>query len=80
MSHLVTRPLTQVRSAMEEVGEGDYSARLPVDKSSDEMTVLSSGFNEMAAQLEKAAGHLEELVAERTLALEHAYGELERHF
>ncbi|WP_288071942.1 sensor histidine kinase [Adlercreutzia caecimuris] len=78
MSHLVTRPLTQVRSAMEEVGEGDYSARLPVDKSSDEMTVLSSGFNEMAAQLEKAAGHLEELVAERTLALEHAYGELER--
>lgn len=78
MSHLVTRPLTQVRSAMEEVGEGDYSARLPVDKSSDEMTVLSSGFNEMAAQLEKTASHLEELVAERTIALEHANAKLER--
>ncbi|MEC4273056.1 DUF3365 domain-containing protein [Adlercreutzia sp. R25] len=78
MSHLVTRPLAQVRSAMEEVGEGDYSARLPMDKSSDEMTVLSSGFNEMAAQLEKTASHLEELVAERTLALEHANTELER--
>ena len=63
---------------MEEVGDGDYSARLPVDKSSDEMTVLSSGFNEMAAQLEKAAGHLEELVAKRTIALERANAQLER--
>lgn len=78
ISHLVTRPLRRVQGAMEEVGEGDYSARLPLDKSSDEMTVLSSGFNEMAAQLEQAAGHLEDLVVERTTALEHANAELAR--
>lgn len=76
--HLVTRPLRRVQGAMEEVGEGDYSARLPLDRSSDEMTVLSSGFNEMVAQLEQATGHLEDLVTERTTALEHANAELER--
>ena len=76
--HLVTRPLRRVQEAMENVGEGDYSARLPLDKSSDEMTVLSSGFKEMAAQLEQATGHLEDLVTERTTALEHANAELAR--
>ena len=76
--HLVTRPLRRVQEAMENVGEGDYSARLPLDKSSDEMTVLSSGFNEMATQLERATGHLEDLVTERTTALEHANAELAR--
>ena len=78
ISHLVTRPLRRVQGAMEDVGEGDYSARLPLDKSSDEMTILSSGFNEMAAQLEQTAGHLEDLVTERTTALEHANAELAR--
>lgn len=78
ISHLVTRPLRRVQGAMEDVGEGDYSARLPLDKSSDEMTILSSGFNEMVAQLEQTAGHLEDLVTERTTALEHANAELAR--
>ncbi|MEC4183545.1 DUF3365 domain-containing protein [Adlercreutzia sp. R21] len=78
ISHLVTRPLAQVRTAMEDVAEGDYSARLPQDRSSDEMAVLSCGFNQMTSQLEKTTGHLEELVAERTTALEHANAELAR--
>lgn len=78
ISHLVTRPLRRVQGAMEEVGDGDYSARLPVDKSSDEMTVLSNGFNEMVAQLERTAGHLEDLVTERTTALEDANTKLAR--
>ena len=78
ISHLVTRPLSRVQNAMEQVGEGSYSARLPVDKSSDEMNVLSQGFNDMAEQLEQSHNHLEELVTERTDALEHAYGELEK--
>lgn len=78
ISHLVTRPLRRVQGAMEDVGEGDYSARLPLDKSSDEMTVLSNGFNEMVAQLEQTAGHLEDLVAERTTALEDANAKLAR--
>ncbi|WP_296009082.1 ATP-binding protein [uncultured Adlercreutzia sp.] len=78
ISHLVTRPLRRVQTAMEDVGDGDYSARLPEDKSSDEMTVLSGGFNDMVAQLEAASKHLEDLVADRTTALEHANAELER--
>lgn len=78
ISHLVTRPLRRVQGVMEEVGDGDYSARLPVDKSSDEMTVLSNGFNEMVAQLEQTAGHLEDLVTERTTALEDANAKLAR--
>lgn len=78
ISHLVTRPLSRVQNAMEEVGDGTYTARLSVDKSSDEMSVLSQGFNNMAEQLEQSHGHLEELVTERTNALERAYGELEK--
>lgn len=78
ISHLVTRPLTQVQTAMEDIGEGTYSARLDIPASSTEMAVLSHGFNDMAAQLEETHEHLEDLVAERTDALERAYDELER--
>lgn len=77
ISHLVTHPLSRVQNAMEKVGDGTYSVRLPINKSSDEMNVLSRGFNEMTEQLEQSHNHLEELVAERTTALEHAYSELE---
>ncbi len=78
ISHLVTRPLTQVQTVMEDIGGGTYSARLDIPASSTEMAVLSHGFNDMAAQLEETHEHLEDLVAERTDALERAYGELER--
>lgn len=78
ISHLVTRPLAQVQTAMEDIGDGAYSARLDIPASSTEMAVLSHGFNAMATQLEETHDHLEDLVAERTDALERAYGELER--
>ena len=78
ISHLVTRPLAHVRGAMEDVGRGDYSARLAEDPSSDEMAVLSRGFNDMVAQLEESHDHLEELVDARTDELARAYAELER--
>ncbi len=77
ISYLVTRPLKRIRTAMEEVGEGDYSARLKGTDSSIEMASLSSGFNTMASQLENTHEHMEDLVAERTEALERAYTELE---
>lgn len=78
ISHLVTRPLRRVQTAMEQVGDGDLSARLPKDNSSGEMAVLTSGFNAMADQLEEAHGHLEDLVAVRTEALEEANAALTR--
>ncbi len=77
IAYLVTRPLNRVRAAMEQVGEGDLSTRL-ADSSSAEMAVLSQGFNAMADQIQESRDHLEEVVAQRTAALEHAYGELER--
>lgn len=78
IAYLVTRPLTRVQAAMEKVGAGDLSTRLPDTTSSTEMAVLSRGFNVMADQVQESREHLEELVAQRTAALEHAYGELER--
>ncbi|MEY8459586.1 DUF3365 domain-containing protein [Eggerthellaceae bacterium 24-137] len=78
IAYLVTRPLTRVQAAMEQVGEGDLSTRLPDTTSSAEMAVLSRGFNAMADQVQESREHLEDLVAQRTAALEHAYGELER--
>lgn len=77
ISHLVTRPLTRVQTAMEAVGEGIYSARLDIPASSTEMAVLSRGFNEMASQLEETHDHLEELVDARTEELARAYATLE---
>lgn len=78
ISHLVTRPLRRVQTVMGKMGDGDLSARLPEDRSSDEMIVLTGGFNTMAEQLEKASKHLEDLVIERTEALEEANAALTR--
>lgn len=78
ISHLVTRPLSRMQTAMKKVGEGNYATRLPHTDSSDEMAVLSRGFNDMTEKLEQSQGHLEELVSKRTEALEKANGELAR--
>lgn len=77
ISYLVTRPLTRVQAAMEQVGDGAYSARLDIPDSSAEMAVLSHGFNAMATQLEESRDHLEDLVEARTEELARASAVLE---
>lgn len=46
----VAQPVAAMRHALEQVGQGDYGARVPVDDGS-EVGVLQAGFNKMAAGL-----------------------------
>ncbi len=50
LTHAITRPIRDLRRALEQVGTGDYEVRVPV-VSSDELGALSNAFNRMAAGL-----------------------------
>ena len=53
ISRSLTRPLTQLASAAEDIAGGNYSRRVGI-KGSDEIGVLGSSFNRMAEAVERA--------------------------
>lgn len=50
--HYIVSPVTHLFSAMDRVGQGELSVRLPVTRQ-DEIGMVSKNFNSMAADLEK---------------------------
>ena len=50
LSHAITEPIANLRSALARLGQGDYDVRVPV-LSSDELGELSNAFNRMARGL-----------------------------
>ncbi len=56
-SRLLTRPLEKGSEAAKRIAEGNYSERIPVT-SRDEIGMLASDFNRMAAQVEEKMGQL----------------------
>ena len=48
----LTEPLAELANAAERLGEGDFSARVPMDGAPDEIATLSRAFNRMTGQLE----------------------------
>ena len=62
------RPLERIVSALEGIGRGDYSARLP-SFDLPELTVLSRQFNHMAEALERSRAENRELT-QRSLAIQ----------
>ena len=73
--YLVSRRMTGALVALSKgatrMREGDYSVRIDV-KSEDEIGQLGVAFNDMASEIEAYTNNLEELVGERTRALEKA--------
>lgn len=60
----LTRPLSQMINAAESMAEGDYTARIHLDKRSrDEVGVLADTFNTMAEELEHADQMRREMIA-----------------
>lgn len=53
LSVRIVRPLRQLAHAAERVAQGNYAERVPAT-GSDELTILASAFNNMAASLESA--------------------------
>jgi two-component system, OmpR family, sensor histidine kinase BaeS len=56
-SRRVTRPLAHMAATTERMAEGDYGARMDVI-APDELRMLASSFNEMAAALQRDVGEL----------------------
>lgn len=73
-SRALTRPLIDILAAIRGIREGSYAVRFK-HKAGPELTELQSGIVEMAANLRTFHQGLEDLVAERTRALEEARDE-----
>ncbi|HBY59832.1 MAG TPA: hypothetical protein DEH78_08400 [Solibacterales bacterium] len=76
---VVHRPIKELTRGIQEVAKGDLEHRLPV-RSNDELGVLASSFNSMAAELDQAqreltdwARTLEDRVDQKTTELEKAH-------
>ena len=54
----LVRPVGQLVSAAGRIEEGDFSARVPVPESEDEIHTLASAFNRMTGRLEEQTGAL----------------------
>jgi two-component system nitrogen regulation sensor histidine kinase NtrY len=54
----LVRPVGELVSAAGRIEEGDFSVRVPVMKSEDEVQTLSTAFNRMAGRLEEQTGEL----------------------
>lgn len=65
----VTRPLSELVDAVDAVGAGDLSVRVP-EGQDDEFRSLAGGFNRMAENLETASDRLQTRNAELATALE----------
>jgi two-component system nitrogen regulation sensor histidine kinase NtrY len=54
----LVRPVGQLVGAAGRIEEGDFSARVPVTESEDEIQTLSAAFNRMAGRLDEQTGEL----------------------
>ena len=64
LSRTVTAPLAELEEATNAAGEGDLSARAPVDAGPPEIRALAARFNEMVARLEVLLQSQQEFVAD----------------
>jgi two-component system, NtrC family, nitrogen regulation sensor histidine kinase NtrY len=58
IADLMVRPVGQLVGAAGQIEEGDFSARVPVTQTEDEIQTLSMAFNRMAGRLEEQTGAL----------------------
>lgn len=58
MADRLVRPVGELVNAAGRVEEGDYSARVPIERSEDEIGVLAAAFNRMTGRLEEQTGAL----------------------
>lgn len=75
VSRKMTGALVELSAGAARMREGDYSVRIDV-QSEDEIGQLGVAFNEMASEIEAYTNNLEDLVSERTRALEKANQEI----
>lgn len=75
ISRKMTGALVALSTGATRMREGDYGVRIDVN-SADEIGQLGVAFNEMASEIEAYTNNLEELVGERTRALEKANEEI----
>jgi PAS domain S-box-containing protein len=73
----VTRPLQELAAGAQAIGKGDFSRRIPF-RSSDEIGLLASAFNNAAGQLQALYGTMEDKIREKTHSFEEKMNELER--
>jgi two-component system nitrogen regulation sensor histidine kinase NtrY len=60
----MVRPVGQLVTAAGRIEEGDFSARVPVTKSEDEIQTLATAFNRMSGRLEEQTGALKAATAQ----------------
>jgi diguanylate cyclase (GGDEF)-like protein len=77
LDRLVVRPLRLLRDTVRRMGEGVLSTRVP-PLFGAELSELGEHFNRMASALQHEREDLEQVVAERTRALQELNGRLER--
>jgi two-component system nitrogen regulation sensor histidine kinase NtrY len=58
LADLMVRPVGQLVGAAGQIEEGDFSARVPVTETEDEIQTLAQAFNRMAGRLEEQTGAL----------------------
>ena len=58
MADRIVRPVTHLVAAAGRIEEGDFSVRVPVKKTEDEVQTLASAFNRMTGRLEEQTGAL----------------------
>lgn len=75
VSRKMTGALVALSAGATRMREGDYGVRIEVN-SADEIGQLGVAFNDMASEIEAYTNNLEELVGERTRALEKANQEI----
>lgn len=78
LSILALQPLGNLTGVVQRLSSGDLTARAPTLARQDEIALLTTGFNEMAAQIQGYTRSLEDQVAARTAELVRANAELER--
>ena len=72
----ITRPIAALASTAEQISQGNLTLEATVEQQ-DEIGILAGAFNDMTAQLRKTLEGLEDLVRERTAALERRTGYLQ---
>ncbi|MCK5877796.1 MAG: response regulator [Candidatus Marithrix sp.] len=58
-SHRIIKPIINLKEAVQKLGQGDFTIRVPTSKSKDEIGQLSRGFNRMSDMLEHQVTELE---------------------
>jgi signal transduction histidine kinase/DNA-binding response OmpR family regulator len=74
----IARPLRYLTEAVQQIAQGNLSARAHQIQRADEIGLLAQGFNRMGDQLQDLVTNLENKVKERTLQAEQARQEAER--